>query len=322
MNTLNKKVPGIVSTLLLIVLPIFTWSQRWYIYDTYRLYNYTPSERIVSLADTSSMNDKAKKLFYVYHPKLNNKTEFNDNCKSSEQTIVLGCYIPRNGIYIFNVTDERLDGILEVTAAHEMLHAAYERLSSKDKKYIGKLVNNEFNKTDNERIKETISNYQKNGADINNELHSILATEVRELSPELEAYYKKYFINRTKIVDLSEKYEKSFSDRKLKVDAIDKQLENLKKQIYNSQTELEALSKQIEIDKQNLNMLLKSKEIEQYNAGVGAYNQKINLYNSKVRSLRNQIESYNNLVSERNAIAMEENELHKAIDSRPDTIEN
>ena len=38
------------------------------------------------------------------------------------KTAVLGCYANRE-ISIFNVTDQRLDGIREVTAAHEMLHA-------------------------------------------------------------------------------------------------------------------------------------------------------------------------------------------------------
>ena len=36
--------------------------------------------------------------------------------------------------YIYNVNDERLNGLKEVTAAHEMLHAAYERLPESDKK--------------------------------------------------------------------------------------------------------------------------------------------------------------------------------------------
>ena len=54
---------------------------------------------------------------------------------------MLGCYHSnQDGIFLYNVQDARLAGVQQVTAAHEMLHAAYDRLSTKDKNYVDGLL--------------------------------------------------------------------------------------------------------------------------------------------------------------------------------------
>src|SRR5690606_3442881 len=108
--------------------------------------------------------------------------------------IVLGCFVEGQGIYLYNVSDERLDGVKEVTAAHEVLHAGYSRLSSRDKARINHLLDQAFQANNDERIKETVETYRKRDPSIvSNELHSILATEARELPSELEEHYRRYF---------------------------------------------------------------------------------------------------------------------------------
>lgn len=47
-----------------------------------------------------------------------------------------------------------------------------------------------YEKLDNTRIKNVIGLYRKANANVSNELHSILGTEVRNLPSDLEAYYK------------------------------------------------------------------------------------------------------------------------------------
>ena len=78
------------------------------------------------------MTDKGRNLFYVYDPQLLDKDGFNTQCTIEEQSIVLGCY-DGSGIYLYDISDVRLEGVEEVTSAHEMLHAAYGRLSAKEK---------------------------------------------------------------------------------------------------------------------------------------------------------------------------------------------
>lgn len=322
MGLKTKRVVSLGSVLLVIAVPVVLWTQRWNIYDTLRLRGYQPPAQVAQLASDTAMNDKTRRLFYVYHPGLEDKKSFNDHCRSSEKTIVLGCYVSGTGIYLYNVTDERLAGVIQVTAAHETLHAAYDRLSLKEKQRVNKLLDQAYAVVTNQRIRDTIEDYRKNGADITNELHSILGTEVRELTPELDQYYTRYFTNRLKIVAYSEKYEQAFNERKQKVEEDDKKLAILKQQIESGEVELNALEQQLQAERARLDAMLANKDYAGYNAGVPGFNARVNAYNAKVRTIRNLIDQYNVLVAERNAIATEESELVKAIDSRPDTIQS
>jgi hypothetical protein len=317
-----KTAGKIITIVLLLALPIVGWSQRWNLYDYWRLRGYEPSETVASLASDTAMNDKARRLFYVYHPELKDKTNFSEFCQSGEKTIVLGCYISGSSIYLYSVTDERLHGIMEVTAAHEMLHAAYDRLSGSEMEHLNNLLRADFSKVKSQRVQDTIEEYRKNGADVDNELHSILATEIRELSPELETYYQRYFTDRLKVVAYSEKYEQAFTERKQKVEAFDARLESLKNQIESLEADLQTREQNLQSDRKRLDGLLAERNIDAYNAGVAGFNAQVSAYNSQVNKIRGLIDQHNTIVAERNAIAEEESELVKAIDSRPSTIQS
>ncbi len=305
-----------------LVVPALLWTQRWPIHDWLKLQNYSPPPEIAQLASDIDLNDSSKRLFYVYHPALEaDKVAFNQHCTLTEQTIVLGCYVSGTGIYLYDVTDERLAGVEQVTAAHEMLHVAYERLSNRERERINALLEQTFATVTNERIKTTIEEYRNNGADINNELHSILGTEVRTLPTELENYYKRYFSDRSKVLTYSEKYESVFAELKQKVAEIDKRLGILKNQIEALEADVDARSRALQSEKARMDSLSSSKRYEEYNAAVPGYNAQVNAYNIKVKQLRQLINEYNALVAERNEIAVQENELFKAIDSRIDTIQ-
>lgn len=306
--------------IVLVVASFIGYTQRWNIYDSWRLRDYQPPEKIAALATETTMNDKARRLFYVYHPELNDKEAFNRNCTLSESTIVLGCYISGKGIYVYGVTDERLKGVLQVTAAHEMLHAAYGRLTGSEKTRVNKMLNDFYDKLTDKRIRDTMDDYRNNGADVTNELHSILGTEVRDLSPELEEYYKRYFTDRMVVVEYSEKYEQAFTERKNKIAQFDSQLEGLRKQIDEGQASLGSQAAALESERVRLEGLLAAKNYDAYNAGVAGYNAQVNAYNIQVRHVRGLIDQFNTVVAQRNTIATEEGELVKAIDSRPETI--
>ncbi len=102
-------------------------TKRDAIYDWWRLHDYAPPAAAVQFADDTTMTAKARTLFYINHPKLEQSVAFNGECpNNSEKAIVLGCYHPnQNGIFLFMVNDKTLSGVEQVTAAHEMLHAAY-----------------------------------------------------------------------------------------------------------------------------------------------------------------------------------------------------
>lgn len=317
----TKRALKLFGTLCLAALPLVIFWQRWNIYDAYRLQGYTPPTKVVALADETSMSAPTRRLFYVYRPSLETKESFRQHCTSAEKSIVLGCYISLKGIYLQEISDERLTGIMQVTSAHEVLHAAYDRLSASEKKQVNSWLNARFELLPSDhRIRQTIEEYKKTGADINNELHSILPSEIRDLGPELEAYYSRYFIDRTKIVAFSERYEAAFTSRKQQVAEYDKQLAALKVEIDAGNASLKAQQRDIENRQAELDRLESANKIDQYNAAVPGFNSRVSAYNAQVARVRALIDRYNQTVQLRNDIALEEGELVKAIDSRPSTV--
>ncbi len=290
--------------------------QRQALYDWWRLKDYQPSQEIEELAAQTTMNDHGKRLFYIQHPTLADKQAFNQHCRENEHTIILGCYISRQGIFLYDVTDERLVGVEQVTAAHELLHAAYERLDSGERERVDSVLREAYNQLSDVRIKKTIATYEARKANINNELHSIIGTEVADLPDTLEEYYRKYFTDRSRIAEYSKKYEAVFTQQKTKIDQYDTELTELKKDIEERQNNLSMQAQAIKNERDQLNKLLSSNQTEAYNNGVQAFNDKVQEYNAEVKKVRDMITRYNNLVKERNDIAVEERELLKSLDSR------
>ena len=289
--------------------------QRQNIQDWWVLRSYQPSASISQLAQDTTMTDKSKRAFYLNDPKLQEKAAFYESCKFGENTIVLGCYIKNEGIYLLKVNDPRLAGVEQVTAAHEMLHAAYDRLGTSEKVDVDNQLNDFYNNLKDAEIRSKIELYRKNGADITNELHSILGTEVETLSPALEKYYSKYFTQRTKVVAYATQYEAEFITRKNKVIELDAKLRSIEQQVVANNTQLEQLQKSINAESDRLDLLLRSGQIEEYNNAVPAYNKRIPEFNANVAQTENLVAQYKLVLAERNKIAIEAQELNKALDS-------
>jgi len=299
------------------VAPIAALSQRQSIYDWWVLRSYTPPAAIEKLATDTDMTEKAKTIFYVAKPELKAKDEFRGSCESAEKTIVLGCYKTGSGIYVYDVTDARLNGVQQVTAAHEMLHAAYERLSRDEKQRVNELTSQEYAKLTDERIRKNVEAYRTRDASVvPNELHSIIATEVLTVSSELETYYKQYFNDRSKIVAFSVQYESEFSKRTAAVEAYDVQLAKLKLDINALNDSLAAKGKVIDAESNRLDALLAANKIAEYNSGIPGYKKLVTAYNSDVSKLKSTIATYNSIVGERNLVVEDEQELFDAIDTR------
>lgn len=298
---------------------------RQAIYDWWQLRDYTPPTVVSSLASQTTMTDYGRKVFYINKPSLTSNTDFADACpnSSAEQTIVLGCYHGgQKGIYLLDVRDPRLEGVEQVTAAHEMLHAAYDRLSSSEREHVDAMLQDYYkNGLTDQRIKETIEAYKKSEPnDLTNEMHSIFATEISNLPSNLEQYYRKYFTKRAQVAGFANKYQAEFSSREAAVKQADTQLAAMKKQIDTLQTSVKQKQNEVNIERKRL-VSLRGSNVEAYNAGVPEYNGLVEEYNSQVQQLRSLIDSYNALVNKRNTIALEENQLVDALSNNTQTIQ-
>lgn len=298
--------------------------QRNTILDHFALRNYQSSAEVTQLVTDTSMTPYAKRLFYVNHPVLQDKDEFNAHCTDeTDQVATLGCYLgDRGGIFLYNVTDERLAGVEQVTAAHEMLHQAFDRLSSKEKQRITALLEAYNAQLTDPTIQGQMESYKDiEPTELVNEMHSIFGTQVKDLPAELETYYAQYFTDRSQIVDFYAHYRAEFDQRRQQIQAYDNQLAGIKKQIETHKSNLSSREQTLRNQRAQLDRYLEADQIVSYNAAVPGFNALVNAYRSEVNETNRLINEFNSILDARNAIAVQEQELQKALDSKIDSAQ-
>lgn len=223
--------------------------------DYWRARDYQPSAQIAEIVAKIKLTDSAKTVFYATAPQILASKEFNQNCSNLlEKSSILGCY--KNGstatdkIFIYDVQNTELDGVKEVTSAHELLHAVWARLSASERERLGELLQAEYARVKTDKLAKTMASYAiSEPGEENNELHSILGTEISQLSGELEQYYAKIFENRGEIVALNQKYQAKFEQLAVQAESLDAELRTLEAEIIQMsaeyKTEIEALNDDI-----------------------------------------------------------------------------
>ena len=326
---MNKK-PWLWLSLVIIavIATVLMINNRSIINDWLVLRTYTPPPEIAKLANDSGMSDYGKKLFYVGKPEITTGEKFNSKCREREETKVLGCIVSTqttglaifNGgtyqIYILDVKEPSLKGIQEVTASHEMLHAAYDRLNSKDRQSLDAELQRVYKNTSNENLRNNVEAYAKQDSTvINNELHSLLGTEIANLSPTLEKYYATYFSDRSKVVKMYQEYEKVFDEARNasqqligKINLMDNQINTLKQQ-------LEDESKSLERAKNTIDSNQNSPDVASIQTQIISYNKRVEQYNTKLAVIKNLINERNILADSYSDLVVKEQQLINAIDS-------
>jgi len=192
--------------------------------DQIRVWQYEPNPDIFRYAKRSTMTEEGRFLFYASLPSVDSKETFNGICATQLEDVgILGCYLPsERRIHLFDVTDDRLDGIEEVVASHEMLHAVWDRLDDDERERLGVLLEAEVAaRADDTALAETLAFYAKaEPGQRLNELHSIVGTEFADISPELEEHYATYFADRSALVALHEKSNAVFVEQAAAIDEL------------------------------------------------------------------------------------------------------
>jgi hypothetical protein len=212
---------------------VLTHQQR--VSDQFVVWQYEPTATIASYAYRSTMTAEGRFLFYASRPSIESTASFDTHCASELEDVgILGCYVHgERKIFLFNVTDDRLDGLEEVVAAHEMLHAAWDRMPEGDRATITSLLEAEATaRADNPAFIDTMEYYATaEPGERLNELHSIVGTEFADISSELEAYYATYFSDREALVELHVASDAVFTERQSAIDGIVDQITALKSSI-------------------------------------------------------------------------------------------
>lgn len=255
MSRTNLSARGSIVGLLLAALSLLAatllFLNRQYVQDQITVWQYQPSAEIQTFVGRSGMNDAGAFYFYASRPSLEEAAAFNAKCDKKEATTaVLGCYDGQR-IFVYNITDKRLDGIRTVTAAHEMLHAAYDRLPQSERENVNALLEKQYETLKNDDdFSERMKFYERTEpGQRDNELHSVIGTEVKNIAPELETYYRKFFADRSKVVALHEKYDAVFTQLKAKANGLTQRLDELSASIEADTARFNGDARQFEQDK-------------------------------------------------------------------------
>lgn len=221
---------------LLIAAAVAVSFYRQWIYDFARGMAYKPSTEMVTIRDSLNLTDRGKFLFNAAWPRLSERDEFNSKCRiNGEEVAILGCYTEGN-IYVFDITDERLKGIRELTTAHELLHVNFARMSDVEKAELKTALDIVYN--DNKGIlEEDLNVYEE--AERFEELYVRAGTEVRTLPKNLEEHYAALFKDQDEIVAYYESYISVFWAIEAELDTLTAEMANISAEIDTKTAEYE-----------------------------------------------------------------------------------
>ncbi len=312
--------PSLAISLLLIVITSLFIIFRQRVVDQITVWQFHPTAEVSALVDKAGMNDNGKFYFLASKPILDGTKQFNTECGRVESvTSILGCY-SNNHIYVYNVTDKQLDGIREVTAAHETLHAIYDRMSDSEKRIIDSLIEVEYKKLQGDKdFSDIMAFYARTEpGQRDNELHSIIGTEVANINPELEAHYNQFFKNRQSVVKLDVQYSSVFKGLKARADELEKQYNALSFSISVRTAQYNADAIILNNDITSFNQRASNgsfSSLSQFNSERYTLTSRAASLEATRQSINDDITKYKAILNEYNSIASESKKLYDVIDS-------
>lgn len=305
---------------LLIIGSVWLWAERQYVVDAIQYYQYNPTSAVKEVASDTGLTNDALFTFYATRPSVESSQAFNQHCQRKEaDSPILGCY-SANRIYIFDVTDDRLEGVKAVTAAHELLHAEYERLPDTEKRRLQPLLQAVYQNVTDSDLEARMDYYEKTEpGEAFNELHSIIGTEFGSIGPELEKYYARYFKDRQSLVKLHDKVDQTFESLSEEADNLVNQIERL---AYSINSDTQSYNQQIA----SLNQAVESFNTRASRTGgfttqneFQAARQQLVNQSNQLGDFRQQIQlniaEYKKLLARLDAINAESASLNQSLDS-------
>lgn len=303
----------LVALVGVVALVVLNWEG---IYDWYRGLTYQPSDEMATIRDKLQLTGRGEFLFNAAQPELNEAAEFNRNCRQDEDEVaVLGCYTAGN-IYVYNIDAGELKGIRELTAAHELLHAKWARMSDDEKVALVEPLTRVFD-ANQSFLADEINVYDV--SEKQEELYVRAGTEVKDLPATLEKHYAEIFKDQDAVVDFYNSYIAVFREIKAQMERLAIEIETLKNEIDIKMAEYEAELVALDAEILNFNSCAEtvgcfSNEWEFYARRniLVAREDGLNALNDEINNL---IDIYNVKIDEYNANVMESRKLQNMINS-------
>ena len=239
--------------------------------------------QIVKIANSSGFNQKGKFIFYSNNPEIVSPDSLNEVCPNdSEKSIEYGCFAPKDKkIYILRSEDPNFDSIMYVTAAHEMLHAAWQGLAASERDEVATKLNLALESgTSSAKLREIVLQYPKDKSVIDNELHSFAGSEFIGIHDD---YYKKYFTDVNLPYSNKNNYDTKVAAKLSSIDQKSAQLDALANEITTFKNKY--------IYPFEKGYYLSTIDYNNYTKNIDTVNQKINFYNQRLNEHNKEIEA-------------------------------
>ncbi len=321
-KTVNaKRIILIIVSVIIIALVTVAVVNRTLIIDFVRGLGYEPAGEMASIRTSLDLTDYGNFIFNASRPELDEREVFNSHCRDYEnEDAILGCY-DFEKIYVYNITEPELDGIRELTAAHELLHAVYARLSEQDKRDLRPALEQVY--SNNAKIlSEEIEMYLED--ERYEELYARAGTEIANLPTILESHYAKIFKDQDLIAGYYNKYISLFNQIQRNLDTLSSEINNLENLIKNKTNEYDNRSTALKMATSSFNTCAETPDcfaseiafqnrrtelLNEYNALDALYNEidgLVNTYNAKVEAYNSEATHINSLNTIINSISSPE----------------
>lgn len=292
---------------------------RQYVLDQLSVWSYTPSADVSTIGQRVQFTDKGKFVFYATNPAIAKQDDFNKECPRQETgSPILGCYTDDDHIYIYDLTNAKLDGMEEVTAAHEMLHAVWYRTSAADKEKITTELKAAYQKINDSELKTRMDYYERTEpGEFINELHSILGSERESLGEPLESYYGQFF-NREALLKLHRQYSVVYNQLYARADELYSSMQTLSVTIKDRTTNYDATVTQLSADIASFNRRANNNDFSsqsQFNTERNALINRTNKLDVERNAINKDIDTYNSYYNEYQDISKQIEVLNNSIDS-------
>jgi len=321
-NTRTSRTGSLIAFVLsglFIVASAWILLNRQFVLDQIAVWSYEPSSAVSAIDGKVQFTDKGRFVFFATKPSVDAQATFNKVCPRQEAgSPILGCYTNEDRIYIYDLTNEQLNGIEEVTAAHEMLHAAWFRASSEEREKLEKELRAAYEKIDNSELTERMQYYERTEpGEFANELHSILGTEIESLGEPLESYYKQFF-NRESVLQLHGQYSGLYSSLNERAEELYSTMETLATAIQSRSAAYESAVSQYVADVNSFNARANNGSFSsesQFNSERNQLIARSDALDNDRQTINNDIAEYNTYYNEYQNIAEQIEVLNESLDS-------
>ncbi len=286
-----------------------------FVQDLWRGWWYEEPAEVASMRAELELTGSGERIFLATQPALESAESFNEHCGDHEDEVsLLGCY-NAGKIYVYDVKLDSLKDSNKVTAAHELLHAVWARMSKSERDEVAKWLE-QVRQKNPEWVREEVNLYPESQR--LEELYVRVGTKLKDIPEELEKHYSKYFQNRAKIIEFYENYQAPFRELQAKNEGIQREVWRLGQEIETERKvydmRLEGLNEQVESFNACANRLgCFSEEVFQIErAELEQESDELDILRDE---LNQKIEQHNNLVLEYEANSRDLGELNDALNS-------